>query len=134
MKKLAALILLSFSAQADYLHLGGWSKHLVDGNFNETHHLIAIEHDNYIIGGFVNSFDDYTLLAGKKFSWQNENESLEWGFLVGITYGYSSQDVSLSVNGFMPVLVPYLSCTEYKVQPALLLLGNAVAITFRIEL
>lgn len=134
MKKYALLLLLSFSAQADYLYLGGWSSHLTSGDYNETHHFHAYEKDGWLVGGFVNSFNDYTLLAGKKYNWKNDSESIEWGFFTGMTYGYSGDDVAISVDGFMPVLVPYISYTEYKVQPALLLMGNAVAITFRVEL
>lgn len=134
MKRHALLLLLSFSVQADYLYLGGWSSHLTDGEYNETHHFHAYEKDSWLIGDFVNSFNDYTLLAGKKYSWKNDSESIEWGFLVGMTYGYSNDDVAISIDGFMPALVPYVSYTEYKVQPALLLLGNAVALTFRVEL
>lgn len=134
MKKYVLLILLSFSAQADYLHLGGWSSHLTGGDYNEAHYFHAYEKGNFLVGGFVNSFNDYTLLAGKKIKWKNDSESIEWGFLAGMTYGYSNDDVPISAGGFMPVLVPYLSYTEYKVQPTLLLLGNAVALTFRVEL
>lgn len=134
MKKLAALILLSFSAQADYIYMGGWSHHLTSGEYNEEHHFHAYQKDDWLIGGFVNSFDDYTLIAGKSFSWQNEPKSLEVGFVAALSYGYKHEYVKLSINGFLPVLVPYITYTEYKIQPSLLLLGNAVALTFRIEL
>ena len=134
MRKLAALLLLSLSAQADYMHVGGWSSHLTSGDYNEEHHFHAYQKDDWIVGGFVNSFDDYTLIAGKSFIWTNEAESIEAGFVAGMSYGYKHEHVKLSINGFMPVLVPYITYTEYKVQPSLLLLGNAVALTFRIEL
>jgi hypothetical protein len=134
MKKLAALLLLSFSAQADYIYMGGWSHHLTSGEYNEEHHFHAYQKYNWLIGGFVNSFDDYTLMAGKSFNWTNESKSLEAGFVAGLSYGYKHEDVKLSINGFLPVLVPYVTYTQYKVQPSLLLLGNAIALTFRIEL
>ena len=134
MRKLAALLLLPFCAQADYIYMGGWSHHLTSGNYNEEHHFHAYQKDNWLVGGFVNSFDDYTLIAGKSFGWTNEAESIEVGFVAGLSCGYKHEHVKLSASGFMPVLVPYIAYTEYKVQPSLLLLGNAVALTFRIEL
>ena len=134
MRKLAALLLLSFSAQADYMYVGGWSSHLTSGDYNERHHFHAYQKDNWLIGGFVNSFDNYTLIAGKSFSWTNEDESIEAGFFAGLSYGYKHQHVKISIGGLMPVLVPYITYTAHKIQPSLLLLGNAVALTFRIEL
>ena len=134
MRKLAALLLFSFSAQADYIYVGGWSHHLTNGDYNEEHYFHAYQKDGWLVGGFVNSFDDYTLIAGKSFIWTNEAESIEAGFVTGLSYGYKHEHVNLSVSGFIPVLVPYITYTEYKVQPSLLLLGNAVALTFRVEL
>ena len=134
MRKLAALLLLSFGVQADYIYVGGWSSHLSSGNYNEEHHFHAYQKEDWLVGGFINSLDDYTLIAGKSFIWTNEAESIEAGFVAGLSYGYKHEHAKLSINGFMPVLVPYITYTSHKIQPSLLLLGSAVALTFRIEL
>ena len=61
--KNAAWILLSFviigaalsisKAEAETkVYLGAWSTHLVtDGDFNESHDLLAVEHNGWIAGG-----------------------------------------------------------------------------------
>ena len=75
--KNAVWILLSFvilgaalsasNAEADTkVYLGAWSTHLVtDGDFNESHDLLAVEHNGWIAGRFVNSYSRELWFAGK---------------------------------------------------------------------
>ena len=134
MKKLLLVsALLSGTCHADSVYLGGWSKHLVSGDFNETHNLLAYERNSYVAGGFKNSFNDNVYFAGKNFTY--DLSVFEFGVIAGAMYGYDEQDAPLlNHNKFQPMLVPHVTIkTDYFIKPTVLMLGEAVAITFRIE-
>lgn len=136
---LAGLVLIlavwSGNAKAEtYLYAGAWSKHFGNEEYNEQHDLIAIEHKNVIAGYFRNSYDEDALTAGYKF--KRDYGPLEAGVMAGAVYGYrhcfkgwAEQD-----RRVCPMLAPYVSWDAGPVNPTVLVLGNAVAISIRIEL
>ena len=79
--KSAAWILLSFvllcaalsvsNAKADTkVYVGAWSTHLVtDGDYNESHDLVAVEHNGWIAGRFVNSYSRESWFVGEAWEW-----------------------------------------------------------------
>ena len=134
-KLLLALSLLSSPTLAanQAIYLGGWSKHLNGDADNETHWFHAYEYNNWQIGGFINSHNDYTVEVSYNFV-LGEYRHFEYGSLVGLSYGYKEEDVDfLNYNRFMPIVVPYVAYTEYQVQPVVGLLGSAVFFTVRYE-
>lgn len=132
-KSLLLMAALSTNCFAANLFVGGWSSHLSGGDYNETHNLIAVECKSIVIGRFDNSFNDNTVFAGKKF--YQETEYFEYGLIGGVMYGYDREDSPLfNFNGFQPMIVPYVTIGDYAARPTILLLGSAVAITFRIDL
>ncbi len=118
------LVLVSFSSNA-YVMLGGWSSHLCDGEFNETHNFLAVEHENFMIGTFKNSFYKRSTLAG--YIWHGNTEHIEYGAITGAVTGYGQYaDV-------LPIAVPYVTLTHGPVKPVVGLLGEAVFISIRID-
>ncbi len=132
------VIIFSFSAKADNLYTGAWSYHINSTPFitNETHHLLAYEHDRLIVGAFKNSYGDLTAVVGSRFE-LFEAGDFRGGIYLGITYGYRTCDNMAKGNPdrvFCPAVVPEISYTRYKLQPTVMLLGNAIALSFKWKL
>ena len=125
-------------AESTYIHLGAWSKHIDignrDNNYNETHNLIAIESNNWMAGRFKNSYDDETFFVGHRFTKQWHN--LELGLTAGAMHGYRDcrlKDRPDSSKKLCPFVVPSVTYTKHRIQPSVMLLGNAVAFGFRLK-
>ena len=118
---------------ADSVYLGAWSNHLVSGDFNETHNLIAYENNGYIAGGFKNSFNDNVYFAAKNFTL--EAGYFELGLMAGAMYGYDEQDAPLmNHNKFQPMLVPHATInTDFFIKPTVLISGEAIALTIKVD-
>lgn len=140
--KLILLLILPFSSvlyasesgdNSKAIYLGWWSKHLLSEAENETHNFIAFEYNNYQIGGFTNSHNDYTIEATYNFNLYEINY-FQFGVLAGLSYGYDPEDVDfMNYNGFMPIAVPYVVYIQYDVQPFVGLLGQAIFLSFKVE-
>jgi len=129
---LLSLTLISSPLLADSLYLGGFSKHLFTKGLNENNPLLAVEINDYVIGGFKNSYNDFTILTARDFKIKT-NGNLSAGVILGATYGYYCDYVPLCKDKFMPVLSPYISFTKYNIQPTVLLFGEAVYFTVKIN-
>lgn len=129
---LLAFTMLSVSVSAEQtVYVGGWSKHLNTDAKNESHWLHAYEKNNWQIGGFINSHNDYTIEVTYNFV-LGEYHHFEYGSLLGLSYGYKEEDVStMNYKRFMPIVVPYVAYTEYQVQPFVGLLGQALFFSVR---
>lgn len=146
---IAALIcLLSITAHADSLYTGAWSYHFGDTYMetdeyfsdvsNSTHYLLAYERNNYIVGGFKNSFGDPTDLVGRKFNVFDAG-GFEGSLYAGATYGYFACQKDLvepdkQKARVCPALVPEVAYKRFAVQPAVIILGNAIALTIKWEI
>lgn len=131
MKKLLSLLLaVSLPAHAD-IYLGGWSHHLNGGDYNETHNLIAVECDQFIGGYFLNSYSQDTFFFGYKAN-VVDNSYFNAGLMFGGMHGYG--DRFPNVFGVAPMVSPYVSIGNWYVKPTVMMLGSAVALTFRIDL
>src|SRR6056297_3617329 len=71
-----AIIIGLMAAYAPYakaetnLFVGAWSEHLISGdNLNEQHDLIAVEHNQWFAGRFINSYERETFAVAHKFKW-----------------------------------------------------------------
>lgn len=130
-----ALCAVASKAGATTLYLGAWSKHLDGGSYNETHDLVAVEHNRWIAGTLVNSYNDRTYIAGHGWDLAQGND---WRFRLyaGASYGYRSCEAGETGDSakVCPLLVPELTYTKYRVKPAVMLFGGAVALSLKIAL
>ena len=145
--KNAAWLLLSFvilgaalsisNAEAETsIHAGGLSYHVVTGrdvDYNSNHKLLAVEHNGFLVGRFSNSYDRTTAIAA--YGWSKQWGNWRGAVYVGATRGYRScygDDGDKAI--VCPVAFPSLHYTAWKVQPGVLVLGEAVALTVRVTL
>ncbi len=118
-----ALVLFAPPASGEtYLHSGAWSHHIgSEYDYNETHNLLAVEHDQWIAGGMKNSFGDDTALAGYRFK-ADLLEDVEVSLLAGLTYGYREGCFAPAPEGekkVCPHIMPGLTYTKYRFQPSI---------------
>ena len=126
-----SLILMSSSALGNGVYIGAVSTHFHEVVESEsTHELLIFEHNNYIAGGFVNSFNDFTVIAGKEFT-LDISEDFGAGIILGASYGYDCSYMNLCKDSFMPVMAPYISYTKYKIQPTIAIIGTAAFFTVK---
>ena len=150
MKKLiksATWLLLSFvilgsalyasNAQAETsIHAGALSYHVVTGHkvgYNSNHKLLAVEHNGFLVGRFSNSYDRTTAIAA--YGWSKQWGNWRGAVYVGAMRGYRScygDDGDKAV--VCPVAFPSLHYTAWRVEPGVLVLGEAVALTVRVAL
>lgn len=129
MKKLIlVLATLSLPVQAENIHFGGWSKHLGGGENNETHKLLALEKDNFIVGRFKNSHSKTSMVVGYNF--QSNTNHFNYGLTLGGVTGY--EDKMPEVIGVTPAFIPFVSYNKYFIKPQFMLLGNAAVLSFKI--
>lgn len=141
MKVFIMIIILCLGgyAQADggediNLYMGAWSKHLItNDDYTSSHDLVGIQYGQYFAGRFRNSYGrtSYALAHGvfkhKVGDWEGQ-------VLIGVVRGYRrcfSDDGDKAV--VCPLVVPMVSYTKYAVQPTLLLMGEALALSVRVE-
>ena len=135
---LAGLLLISHQAQAEtHLHTGAWSHHVgSEYDYNETHNLLAVEHNGYLAGYFKNSQNDDSALVAAR--WRKAYPySLEASVLVGATYGYREDCVKPDTVGrkrVCPLAVPAITYTGSQPQPSVMIMGNAVTFSVRWKL
>lgn len=115
------------------VYLGGWSYHLgTDYNYNENHNMVVLEYDNVVFGGFKNSFDENTYVLG--YHWYKDVDDFRFSAIGLLTYGYSKGNYYEVFyergSGSKALIVPVVSVsyTKYNVQPAIGLMGNALAV------
>lgn len=135
---IAAAACYGYNAKADtYIYAGAWSEHLISGDeydYNEQHDLIGVEHNGFMAGHFVNSYGVDSQIVGYRLKreWLADVEaSLILGAVRGYTtcYGDDGSDKEIC-----PAAVPMLTYTGSRIQPTVMLFGEALAIGFRIEL
>lgn len=132
---LITLALISLNTHADGIELfaGAWSKHLISEGLNEEHNLRAIRYNGYIAGRFINSYNLETWFAGKSFS--DNYGVVEYGVIIGAMKGYTSFMGNEGEKGIISLMiVPYVTSREYMVSPVVMLMGEAVTLSFKFEL
>ena len=131
------LALLATPAMAETsIHLGGWSKHLVTGSdhdYTSSHDLFAVEVGPVLVARFRNSYGRESYAAGYGWSkkWGNWEGSVYLGAVRGYRGYYGDSEKNTKT---MPLVLPSIRYTEYRVQPGLLLLGEALVLEFGIVL
>ena len=137
MKKLLFILLLIPSiCFSDNLYMGAWSKHFSNNEeTNETHNLLGYEKNNYFALYFKNSFKVDSGFVGKRFNKQI-TENINVYAMTGLVYGYSDclRGGDEGSKKVCPFIAPGIKYTKYKIEPNLILFGNAVALSFSIDI
>ncbi len=133
---IAVAVAYAQNAKAEtYLYAGAWSDHpFSDEDYNESHRLAAIEYSSVVAGYFRNSYGEDSFITGYRF--KRSVGHWEGSLLVGATWGYRHcfKGYADRDKRFCPVAVPMVAYTKYRLQPGVMILGNAVAVTARVEL
>lgn len=82
-----------------WIHTGMVSKHFSSGDHNERHSLIGIEHDDWYLGYYNNSYDDDSFFLLKNYRKLGYGDNVHLGYRVGLITGYKWAKVS-------PALIP----------------------------
>jgi hypothetical protein len=118
------------------IQAGGFSYHVAAGyknDYNNNHKLLAVEHNRVLVGRFSNSYNRTTAIAA--YGWSKQWGNWRGAVYVGAMRGYRScygDDGDKAV--VCPVAFPSLHYTAWKVQPGVLVMGEAFALTIRIKL
>ena len=127
--------LYSASAKSETaIWAGAWSSHpLSDEEYTSSHDLVAVEHENWMAARFRNSHGRESYDVGYGRSWQHGDVRLAGyiGVVRGYTVCWNDDDSNTNV---CPMAVGAAHYTKYRVQPGVLLMGQAVALSFRVEL
>ena len=131
------IFLFASTAHAETSVLAGaWSKHLyADQQYNETHNLVAVQHNKVFAGYFVNSYEEDTLAIAYK--WSFDYKLLEVGVYGGAMYGYRDcfgLQASQRSRKVCPMVVPFATLDLGPVDPQVYLLGSALAVGFKIDI
>jgi len=125
----------SVQAMADTnVYLGAWSKHLVtDGDYTSSHDLLAVEHKRVFGATFRNSYGRESYAIGYTWSWKRGDfeAKVVAGAVRGYRGFYGDYDDKTRV---LPLVVPMVSYTKYRVQPTVLMMGEALAFSVRVGL
>ena len=118
------------------IHLGGYSYHVATGHkvdYNDWHQLAAVEYGPYMAGHFKNSYGRDTTIAA--YGWSKQWGDFRGSVHVGAMHGYRScyGDEGETAR-ICPVAFPALYWTKYRVQPGVIVFGEAVAATVRVAL
>ena len=137
---IAASLILALTATPSLaetsIHAGGFSYHVATGHkvdYNSNHKLLAVEHNGLLVGRFSNSYNRTTAIAA--YGWSKQWGNWRGAVYVGAMRGYRScygDDGDKAV--VCPVAFPSLHYTAWRVQPGVLVLGEAVALTVRLAL
>jgi len=132
------LVMIPWAAQAEtYLHTGAWSHHVATNeDYNETHNLAALEHDQLMAGYFKNSYGDDSFMAAYRFK-EPVTPHIELSLLAGASYWYRgdclTQDAS-EPKSVCPLVAPAVTYTEHRVEPSVMVMGNALVLSVRFQL
>lgn len=113
---------------------GAWSSHpFSDEEYTSSHDLIAVEHENWMAARFRNSHGRESYAVGYGRYWQHGDVRLAGyiGAVRGYTVCWNDDDSNTNV---CPMAVGAAHYTKYRVQPGVILMGQAVALSFRVEL
>ena len=137
---LAAIVVLALAvwgsnARAETnIYAGAWSKHLItDGEYTSSHDLFAVEHKRIFAARFRNSYGRESYALGRTWTWSKGDveAKIVFGAVRGYRGFYGDYDDKTRV---LPLVVPMVSYTKYRVQPTVLLMGEALAFSVRFEL
>jgi hypothetical protein len=120
---------LYFTALSYHIDGRGYWEDGKHHHYNERNPGIILAYDDYLAGGYKNSFGDLSVLVAKKCDWQKDN--LHYGFIAGGVIGYD--EYFPAAAGVTPFAAPYVSYDFNGIKPTVLLLGSAVTLSVGFE-
>lgn len=98
-------------------------------DYNSSNYGIAIRHEQVVTGVYYNSFYDASAFVAWDMNWKHDE--IEYGFLSGGATGY---EYDWTVGGVTAFVSPYVTYRTELISPTVLLLGNAITLSFKVEL
>lgn len=105
------------------------SLHVGVGDYNQVNTGIAIRYESAVVGVYRNSFDETSILACVSKSWVSGN--WEYGLIAG---GVSGYDVPWTVGDLTAFVAPFVTYRTETISPTVLVLWNAITLSFKVEL
>ncbi len=92
--------------------VGFFAKHVDQSDDpNENLKMVVVSYDNYVVSRYINTWDDTTYFAGKRFSTnkyafhRNRDFFLRGSVYTGILYGYGN-NAAINIKGIAPGVFP----------------------------
>ncbi len=136
MKQVVAifLMLLSLSCYGDtWIHTGMLSKHFTGGEYNERHNLIGIEHDQWYVGYYNNSFNDDSFFLFRTYRWKPVFTNIKFGWKYGAISGYDN-GIEMFGTEVTPAFIPTLFFDYEPVSIDFNMLGSIYSVEFKFKL
>ena len=92
--------------------VGFFAKHVDQSDDpNENLKMVLVSYDNYVVARYVNTWDDTTYFAGKRFTtnkyalYENRDFFLQGSLYLGALYGYGN-NADINLKGIAPGVFP----------------------------
>jgi len=92
--------------------VGFFSKHVDQSDDpNESLKMVVVSYDNYVVARYINTWDDTTYFAGKRFAtnryalYENRDFFLQGSLYLGALYGYGN-NADINLKGIAPGVFP----------------------------
>lgn len=131
----AATVLFPLVSEANPTVYGGALTYHLDRekDYNETNFALFLEYEEYVVGGFNNSYYNDTYLVGKYYN--IERDGVEIGVILGGMKGYKDEDIFLPCvsDDVCMAVAPVLTWTESEWQPTIMFGGTFVSLLIGYE-
>lgn len=139
------ILIIANNSIADGLYTGAWSYHFNRDEWrekgwplNENHQLIAYQHGKVIAGHYYNSFGDSSVMLNIEiahYQYHDIRTTLYGGAIYGYSFCEGDQPKTMhDPKKVCPNFLPEFRYTKYSFQPALLIIGKGVTVSFRWEI
>ena len=92
--------------------VGFFAKHVDQSDDpNESLKMVVVSYDNYVVARYINTWDDTTYFAGKRFAtnryalYENRDFFLQGSLYLGALYGYGN-NADINLKGIAPGVFP----------------------------
>ena len=92
--------------------VGFFAKHVDQSDDpNESLQMVVVSYDNYVVSRYINTWDDTTYFAGKRFStntyavYRNRDFFFQGSLYLGALYGYGN-NADINLKGIAPGVFP----------------------------
>ena len=92
--------------------VGFFAKHVDQSDDpNESLKMVVVSYDNYVVARYINTWDDTTYFAGKRFDtnkyalYENRDFFLQGSLYLGALYGYGN-NADINLKGIAPGVFP----------------------------
>ncbi len=126
------------------LYLGGWSVHTEKAHAtNDKHAFFVLEHDGYLGGHFINSYNESTYIIAKKFKIEmlsSDTYNIRTSFGPAITEGYTvcplGEKSEIGTNGVSKICLNALvemQYTKYRFVPTAIFIPQGIVFAVNVK-